>query len=172
MFSDTTAVLHNSLSFWLALILQTSCSITGPRTFLKLFLPHILSFFSAKDHVSQLTVKKLSTTPWRCMEEWMYRSHFLDLGTSWRWVVSFTPWTLYPRYPLLRRLVDPRAGLDEVEKRKFLTLKELELRPLGRPARSQSLYRLRYPGSSTDCCVKLIAFQWKFKKALLSLYSC
>jgi hypothetical protein len=24
-------------------------------------------------------------------------SHFLDLGTSWRWVVSFTPWPLYPR---------------------------------------------------------------------------
>jgi hypothetical protein len=42
--------------------------------------------------------------------------------------------------------VDPRAGLDAVEKRKFLTLPDLELRPVGRPARSQSLYRLRYPG--------------------------
>jgi hypothetical protein len=40
-----------------------------------------------------------------------------------------------------------RTGLDVVEKRKFLTLPELELRPLGRPDRSQSLYRLRYPGS-------------------------
>jgi hypothetical protein len=40
--------------------------------------------------------------------------------------------------------VDPRAGLDVVEKRKFLTLPGLELRPLGRPAHSQSLYRLRY----------------------------
>jgi hypothetical protein len=39
--------------------------------------------------------------------------------------------------------------MDDVEKRKFLTLPELELRPLGRPARSQSLYRLRYPGSDT-----------------------
>jgi hypothetical protein len=38
------------------------------------------------------------------------------------------------------------ASLDDVEKRKFLTLPGLELRPLGRPARSQSLYRLRYPG--------------------------
>jgi hypothetical protein len=36
-----------------------------------------------------------------------------------------------------------RAGLDKVEKRKFLTLPELELRPLGRPAGNQSLYRLR-----------------------------
>jgi hypothetical protein len=43
--------------------------------------------------------------------------------------------------------VGPRAGLDVVEKRKFLTLPGLEIRPLGRPARSQSLYRLRYPGS-------------------------
>jgi hypothetical protein len=32
--------------------------------------------------------------------------------------------------------VDLRAGLDDVEKRKFLTLPGLELRPLGRPARS------------------------------------
>jgi hypothetical protein len=43
--------------------------------------------------------------------------------------------------------VDPRAGLDDVEKRKFLTLPGLEFRSLGRPARSQSLYRLPYPGS-------------------------
>jgi hypothetical protein len=40
-----------------------------------------------------------------------------------------------------------RAGLDGMEKWKFLTLLELELRPLGRPIRSQSLYRLRYPDS-------------------------
>jgi hypothetical protein len=45
--------------------------------------------------------------------------------------------------------VDPRAGLDNMEKRKFLTLSGLEFRPLGRPARSQSLYRLRYPQSPT-----------------------
>jgi hypothetical protein len=43
--------------------------------------------------------------------------------------------------------VDPRADLDDVEKRKFLTEPGLEFRPLGRPARSQSLYRLRYPGN-------------------------
>jgi hypothetical protein len=34
-----------------------------------------------------------------------------------------------------------------MEKRKFLPLPGLELRPFGRPLRSQSLYRLRYPGS-------------------------
>jgi hypothetical protein len=47
--------------------------------------------------------------------------------------------------------VDTRAGLDDVEKRKFLTPSGLELRPLGRPAHSQSLYRLRYPASITPC---------------------
>jgi hypothetical protein len=58
----------------------------------------------------------------------------------------FTPGERAPRYPLNKRLVDPRAGLDNVEKRKLLTLPGLELRPLGRPARSQSLYRLSYRG--------------------------
>jgi hypothetical protein len=43
--------------------------------------------------------------------------------------------------------VGPRGGLDDLEKRKFLTLRGLELRRLSRPARSQSLYRLCYPGS-------------------------
>jgi hypothetical protein len=44
--------------------------------------------------------------------------------------------------------VDPRAGLDEVKKRKFMTLPGLEFRPVHHPARSQLLYRLRYPGST------------------------
>jgi hypothetical protein len=38
--------------------------------------------------------------------------------------------------------VGPRAGLEDVEKRKLLTLPGLELRP----ARSRSVYRLSYPG--------------------------
>jgi hypothetical protein len=54
----------------------------------------------------------------------------------------FTPCTLW-----VGGWVGPRAGLDDVEKIKFLTLQRLELRPLGRPFRNQSLYRLRYPGS-------------------------
>jgi hypothetical protein len=45
-----------------------------------------------------------------------------------------------------------RDGLDVVEKRIFLTLLGLELRPLGRPARSQSLYRLRYRSSYGHLC--------------------
>jgi hypothetical protein len=37
-----------------------------------------------------------------------------------------------------------KAGLDDMEKLKFLTLPGLEFPPLGLPARSQSLYRLWY----------------------------
>jgi hypothetical protein len=39
----------------------------------------------------------------------------------------------------------PGTGLEDVEKRKFLTLPGLELRSFGHPARSESLYGLRYP---------------------------
>jgi hypothetical protein len=56
-------------------------------------------------------------------------------------VVSFTPLPLYPEERALGThwiggCVDPRAGLDDAEKRKFLTLPGLELQPFGRPARS------------------------------------
>jgi hypothetical protein len=57
------------------------------------------------------------------------------------------PATLPPGTYWIVGWVNPRASLDDVVKRKFLTLPGLELRPLGRPARSQSLHRLRYPGS-------------------------
>jgi hypothetical protein len=57
-------------------------------------------------------------------------SHFLHLGSSWRRVVNFTPWPLYPRERApgtqwIGGWVDPRAGLDNTEKRKFLTLSGL-----------------------------------------------
>jgi hypothetical protein len=79
--------------------------------------------------------------------EWRYSSTIRDLGTSWRWAVSFTPRPLYlrgksPRYPLHRML-----GLYGVERRKILPLPGLKLQPLGHPAPNQSLYRLGYPGS-------------------------
>jgi hypothetical protein len=52
--------------------------------------------------------------------------------------------------------VDRRAGLDDLERRKFFTLLGLELRHLGRLARSQSLYRLSYPGSLLKISTKII----------------
>jgi hypothetical protein len=48
----------------------------------------------------------------------------LDLGTRWRWVVSFTARPLYPPeketlVPMMRGWVGPRAGLDAVVRRKI-----------------------------------------------------
>jgi hypothetical protein len=47
----------------------------------------------------------------------------------------------------IRGWVGLRAGQDDVEERKFLTLPGPEFPPLGHLARSQSLYRLCYPVS-------------------------
>jgi hypothetical protein len=55
--------------------------------------------------------------------------------------------------------MDNRAGLDDVGKRKFLALPGLELRPLCRPAHSQSLHVLRYPGSSVSSIHKYCKLQ-------------
>jgi hypothetical protein len=59
---------------------------------------------------------------------------FLDLGTSWRCVVTFTLRPLYPRRKSPRihwigGCVDPRAGMDDVENRKFLPLPGLNSDP-------------------------------------------
>jgi hypothetical protein len=85
--------------------------------------------------------------PRRQMEEWMYRSTYSCLGTSWRWVVSFTPWERAPGTHWIGGWVGPRTGVDEMERRKILPLLGLALQPLGHPARSQSLYWLHSPGS-------------------------
>jgi hypothetical protein len=67
-------------------------------------------------------------------------------------VVSFTHRQLYPRgkgflYPLDRRLGGPESRSGRCGVQKYLFLPGLELQPFGRPARSQALYRLPYPGS-------------------------
>jgi hypothetical protein len=59
----------------------------------------------------------------------------------------FTPGERAPGTHWIGGWVNSRTGMDDVEKRKLLTLPGLELRPLGRPARNQSLYRLSCPGS-------------------------
>jgi hypothetical protein len=43
------------------------------------------------------------------MGEWRYSSTILDLGTRWRWVVSFMPWPLYPWGKREGGWVGPRA---------------------------------------------------------------
>jgi hypothetical protein len=56
----------------------------------------------------------------------------------------FTPRDRAPGTHWIGGWVGSKAGLDDVEKRKFLTVRGLEHRPLGRPTHSQSLSRLLY----------------------------
>jgi hypothetical protein len=58
--------------------------------------------------------------------------------------LAFLPWGKRAGTDWIRSWVDPTAGLDDVEKRKFLILPGLEVRPLGYSSCSQPLYRLRY----------------------------
>jgi hypothetical protein len=57
----------------------------------------------------------------------------------------FTPEERAPGTHWTGGLVSPRAGLVDTGKWKFLPPPGLKLRPLGRSARSQLLYRLHYP---------------------------
>jgi hypothetical protein len=93
------------------------------------------------------------------MGEWMYISHiFLTSAlVGGEWTASrpgrFTPELRATGTQWIGDWVGPRVGLDDVEKRKFLTVSGLEL---GRPARNQSLYRLRYPISKMEIILKRI----------------
>jgi hypothetical protein len=87
------------------------------------------------------------------MGEWVYRSTFYLTSAlaAGEWS-TLRPgrFTRRERAPGTHRIggwVNRIASQDDVERRKFLTLPGLELQPLDRPAHSQSLYRLRYPGS-------------------------
>jgi hypothetical protein len=66
--------------------------------------------------------------------------------------------------------VGPGAGLDDVEKRQFLILQGLELRPPGRPARSQSLYRLRDSGSPPPNNMQQNKYKFVYKQLLPSFH--
>jgi hypothetical protein len=73
--------------------------------------------------------------------EWRYSSTILDLGTRWRWVVSFPPLPLYPaeRAPNTHwrgGWVGPRVNLDDFDPAGTRTPPVL--------ASGLSLYRLRY----------------------------
>jgi hypothetical protein len=65
-------------------------------------------------------INPVHTTPWRRMGSGCIDPHFLDLGTSWRWVVSFTSRPLYPRYPVNRRLGGPHSRSGRRGKEKIL----------------------------------------------------
>jgi hypothetical protein len=96
-------------------------------------------------------LNQLSTTLWRRMAEWRYRFTFswprqqLEVSDQLHAPAALPPRKEPPVPTASEAGWAPEAGLDDVEKRKFSTLPGLELRPLGRLARSRSLYRLRYP---------------------------
>jgi hypothetical protein len=69
------------------------------------------------------------------MGEWRYSSTILDLGTRWRWVVSFTDRPLHPRYPLDMRLSGPQSQSGRCGEDKILPLPGIEPWPS-----SSSLY--------------------------------
>jgi hypothetical protein len=103
---------------------------------------------------------QLSTTSSRCMENWSYSSTILDLYTRWRWVVSFTPRLLYPRYVLDRRLSRPQSRYGRCgEEKNFLPL-------LGIEPCSLSLYRLSLPGLGPTYLTYLIVFYFITKTIL------
>jgi hypothetical protein len=71
----------------------------------------------------------LSSMPWRHMGKWRCSSTILDLGTRWRWVVSFTLrppylWGKGPQYPLDRSLGGPQRRSGRNGEEKMLTCRE------------------------------------------------
>jgi hypothetical protein len=68
------------------------------------------------------------------------------VGGEWSASLSsrFTPGEIAHDTHWIGGWVGPRAGLDDVEERKFLTLSGLDLRPFCRPARSQLLLIMFY----------------------------
>jgi hypothetical protein len=71
------------------------------------------------------------------MGKWRYGSNIFDLGSWWRWVVSFTPLLLYslgksPRYLFDRRLGGPQSPSGSCEEKKNLVLLGIEPGPSAR----------------------------------------
>jgi hypothetical protein len=87
------------------------------------------------------------------MGEWTYRPtfswprHYLEVSGQIHAAAAIPPGERVPSTHWIGGWVGPRAGLDYMEKWKFLPPPGLELWLLYRPARSQSLYRPWYTGS-------------------------
>jgi hypothetical protein len=95
--------------------------------------------------------------PWKRTGQWRYSSTFLDLGTIWRWVVSFTPLPLYLRgkglqYPLDRRLGGAQILSRRCGEEKNLALPGIEPRPCS-PSLEYAIPRVRRSemGRATGC---------------------
>jgi len=55
------------------------------------------------------------STPWKYIVLWRSDPLIFNLGTTWKWMVNFTPRSLYIRHLLYRRLAETqrRSGLFE-----------------------------------------------------------
>jgi hypothetical protein len=122
------------------------------------FLPRITTY-------EEVQIKSLCLTKHHSMKTYWgsegITPQILNLGTIWRWMVSFIPRPLYsgersPGTHWIRGCVGPRAGLDAEEKRKIPSPRRESNSHL--PARSQSLYRLSYPNKTTFSCKTQISF--------------
>jgi hypothetical protein len=87
------------------------------------------------------------------MGDWMRRfltSALVGGGWSASLPGRFTPRERAPDNHSIGDRVGYGTGLDDLERRKILSLIGLELLPLSNPACSKSLYRMRYPSSPHD----------------------
>jgi hypothetical protein len=86
-------------------------------------------------------VKLSQYMPWRRVGEWITSPLILNLCARWKWVVSFTPRTLYLWGKSLRYLLSTRQGGPQrrsgrfEEEKNLLSLLGTEARSLGCPAR-------------------------------------
>jgi hypothetical protein len=83
----------------------------------------------------------------------------LNLKNSWKQVVIFTPGEQGHGIHWIGGSVGPKAGLNDLEKRKISPLYGLKPRHLGRRNRSQLLYRL----SNLAPCLDNNIFRWSWE---------
>jgi hypothetical protein len=106
--------------------------------------------------------------------EWIYRPMFFLTSAlvEDEWSVSrpghFIPGVRAPCAHWIGGWMDPRAGLDDTEKWKFLTLPGLGLWPFGRPTSSQSDISPIWTEIKFNCQKCDVHFYTKFRLNLLS----
>jgi len=99
---------------------------------------------------------------------------FFNFGDRWGLVVNATPRALYPRERpgtnCTGGWVGPSAGVDGCRKSRFHA--DFFFRSPDRPARSESLYQLSYPGpeqlaSDTISCTKFDYVHYSFSQQII-----
>jgi hypothetical protein len=90
------------------------------------FWMYMMSYFKFYV-ICYFTFRDLKTATCRCVEEVQLAKGILNLGSWWRWVVRFRPWTLYPQgqglwYTLNGRPRGPQNWSDVLETREISVL--------------------------------------------------